>query len=72
MNTYREVGIAKGLQGNQLNLYVDYMTKRWSNEEELQCKTGYAQEWAERFLSNLEWECSDSQGQLVLKELMNK
>lgn len=72
MKTYREVGIKAGLTGIQLNLYVDYMSKRWANEEIIQCQTGYAKEWAERFLSNSEWECSDSVGQLVLKELMGK
>lgn len=72
MKSFREVGLAVGLKGNHLNLYVDYMTKRWAGEETILCQTGYASEWAERFLNNLEWECSDSQGQLVLKELMGK
>ena len=72
MKTYEEVGIDTGLDGLRLKLYIDYMKKRWAETEEQKSQDGYAQEWAERFLNNMEWECSDSQGQLVLKELMGK
>lgn len=72
MKTYREIGIKAGLEGGRLKLFIDYMDKRWKDEEETQCLTGYAMEWAGRFKDNLEWECSDSQGQMVLKELMGK
>ena len=72
MKTYEEVGIDTGLDGIQLKLYIAYMKKRWADTEEQKSQDGYATEWAERFLTNREWECSDSQGQLVLKELMGK
>lgn len=72
MQTYKEVGIKAGLRDNQFNLYVDYMNKRWKDSETQKCMDGYAQEWAERFKNNSEWECSDIEGQLVLKELMGK
>ena len=70
--TYREVGIKAGLEGSRLKLFIDYMNKRWADSEEEKCLTGYAMEWAERFKDNVEWGCSDSQGQMVLKELMGK
>ena len=72
MKTYEEVGIDTGLDGLRLKLYIDYMKKRWADTEEQKSRDGYAQEWAGRFLSNREWECSDGQGQMVLKELMGK
>ncbi len=74
MKTYESVGIDTGLEGLRLKLYIDYMRKRWNDpkDEAIKCQVGYAQEWADRFLSNSEWECSDSQGLLVLKELMGK
>ncbi len=52
MKTYREISEHYGLKGITADLYVAYMLKRWANTEEQKCQDGYAQEWAERFLTN--------------------
>jgi hypothetical protein len=70
--TYLEVGVAKGLIGKRLKLYVAYMKERWAEEEHMQCISGYADEWAERFLSEREFEASDSIGQVVLVRLLKE
>ena len=49
--------------------FVFYMRSRWYYEEELQCKTGYALEWAERFKMGIEYGASDIIGQTVLRGL---
>ena len=49
MKTYVEVGIKNGLEGRALERYVVYMFRRWKTEEEIQCQTGYASEWAVNF-----------------------
>lgn len=67
--TYLEVGIAKGLIRKRLKLYVAYMKKRWNNQEKMQVATGYAEEWAERFLRNDEYNCSDFVGKALLDQL---
>jgi hypothetical protein len=67
--TYLEVGVSKGLIGKRLKLYVAYMHARWSKEESLQCSTGYADEWANRFLCGDEYCCSDLFGQEILDRL---
>ncbi len=69
MKTYVEVGIKNGLEGRALERYVVYMFRRWKTEEEIQCQTGYASEWAERFKKKVEYNCADSEGQIVLKEI---
>lgn len=71
MKTFREVGVDCGLEGKTLERYVKYMTKRWKDEEETQCLTGYAGEWARRFRSRVEWYSSDSEGQQVLMAIDN-
>lgn len=67
--TYLGVAIAKGLKGNQLLTYVTYMFTRWGKEETLQCTSGYAEEWADRFLLGIEFEASDCVGQALLNKL---
>jgi len=44
-----------GLEGKTKERYIRYMRLRWSNEEEIQCKTGYAEEWAMRFKNGIEY-----------------
>ena len=68
MKTYEEVADKVGLRGKRKELYVKYMRERW-DEEELQVRTGYAQEWAERFLDGIEFEASDSDGKKILYRL---
>jgi len=67
--TFKEVGQEAGLKGVKLEMYVRYMLIRWADEEEIQCKTGYAGEWADRFKSGQEFRASDSEGQRVLREI---
>jgi len=69
MKTFVEVGIKNGLTGRTLERYVAYMFRRWKSSEELKCKKGYAAEWANRFRTGVEYGCSDSEGQRVLKEI---
>ena len=66
MKSFREVAEWYGLKGDMADRYVAYMQARWSNEQEIQCKTGYAGEWAQRFLAGEEYNCSDSIGKEVL------
>ncbi len=68
MKTFREVGIKNGLEGQMLERYIWYMLTRWKDEEETQCQTGYASEWANRFKYGDEFACSDLEGQQILKE----
>ena len=67
--TYLQVGKAIGLSPDTLVRYVQYMERRWAKEETLQCKTGYAEEWAERFQNGCEYNCSDSTGRAILDQL---
>lgn len=70
MKTFDEVGRATGLDGITLKRYVTYMERRWKAQEQLQCQTGYAQEWAERFKGGDEYACSDVDGQSILEEIL--
>ena len=67
--TYRELGVHEGLVGNMLERYVRYMETRWKSEESLNCRCGYAKEWADRFKGNSEYACSDSIGKAVLDSM---
>lgn len=69
MKTFVEVGIKAGLKGQCLERYVIYMWGRWAKKEELQCATGYAWEWAERFKAKVEYGCSDTVGQTLLDQI---
>lgn len=64
--TYVAIGKKNKLTGTMLIRYVNYMTHRWGKEEEVNCKTGYASEWAERFKGKYEYNASDLGGQQVL------
>ena len=67
--SYRLVGIKAGLTGNTLDRYVMYMLERWKDNEQGNCRCGYAYEWAERFSGGYEYSCSDSIGQAVLRKI---
>jgi len=67
--TYEEVGKEEGLEGEILNKFLKYMGIRWKDEEERQCKTGYAAEWANRFKVGNEYSASDCTGQSILDSM---
>lgn len=67
--TYRNVGESVDLPKKTLDRYVEYMTIRWLPEQELQCRTGYALEWAYRFKYGDEYSASDYVGKGVLKAI---
>ena len=69
MKTFAEIGIKNGLGGRTLERYVQYMLTRWKKEEEIQCQTGYADEWARRFKERDEYGMSDDEGFRVLKKI---
>lgn len=69
MKTFKEVGESIGLTDDRLDIYVAYMRRRWADTEEQKCWDGYALEWAERFIHNVEFVCSDIIGQRILTEL---
>lgn len=69
METFIEIGIKNGLDGKTLERYTQYMLTRWEKEEEMQCQTGYADEWARRFKDGDEYCMSDSEGLRVLKKI---
>ena len=66
MPTYEEIGKAAALNQPTLARFVSYMRQRWADREALQCGTGYATEWAERFKAGQEWRASDQAGQRIL------
>ena len=67
--TYYEVAINHSMPEHKAKRFVAYMKSRWPNEEAINCRTGYSDEWADRFTSGYEYEASDLQGQMVLNEL---
>jgi hypothetical protein len=69
MKTFEEIAEKNNMPLRMKERFIAYMRARWSDEEEIQCQTGYAQEWAERFLSHDEYGCSDGVGQEVLAEI---
>lgn len=69
MKTYEEIANKIGLASTIKLKYVTYMRIRWSDEEEIQCLTGYAEEWAYRFLDGREYQCSDTKGKEILIRL---
>jgi len=68
-HTFYEVGKSERLKGKMLERYVEYMKRRWGKEEHLQCKSGYAKEWAWRFYNRIEYSASDNIGRRVLQEI---
>ena len=71
MKTYEEVAKTHNLPLDTAERYVLYMKRRWADEEEIQCQTGYAEEWAERFMAGIEFSASDSEGKRILREIDN-
>jgi hypothetical protein len=69
MTTYEEVAQQTELDAETQAVYVAYMRARWADDESLQCQTGYAKEWAERFKHNREYQASDHIGQAILRRL---
>jgi len=69
MKTYKEIADRNKMPQEMKERFVTYMKMRWSDEEEIQCQTGYAQEWAERFLNHVEYGCSDGVGRGILVEM---
>ena len=70
-NGYKKIGIEAQLDNITLIRYINYMVARWSHCEELQCASGYAEEWAYRFKHKQEYGASDSTGIHVL-EMIDK
>ncbi len=69
MKTYEEVADAYKMDDTMKSRYVRYMRTRWADSEDVNCQVGYAQEWAGRFCAGVEYGCSDSTGQAVLKAM---
>ena len=69
MKTYEDIADKNNMSLRMKQRFVAYMRLRWSGEEVIQCQTGYAQEWAERFLNRDEYGCSDNVGREVLAEI---
>ena len=69
MKTYQEVADAILTDDVKKAKFIAYMTIRWADSEEIKCLTGYAEEWANRFLSGSELYSSDSEGKEVLKSI---
>ena len=66
---YFDVGKKAGLKGKRLEIYVVYMKRNWEEDEEEFCRSGFAKEWAERFVDDIEMYASDYKGKGILKEL---
>jgi len=69
LKTYVEVAKLYKLDAIQTKRYIAYMKARWALEEETQCSTGYAGEWARRFQMGVEYGCSDEDGQKILEQM---
>lgn len=69
LDKFEEVAERRGLPPVIKERYIKYMRTRWANEEETQCLTGYAMEWANRFLIGDEYGASDIIGHEVLEEI---
>jgi hypothetical protein len=69
MTRYVDVAKRVGLDSRQTQRFLTYMLGRWTAEEEIQCKTGYAETWAKRFLEGREHEASDSIGRKILENI---
>ena len=68
---YEDIAKETGLTDQTAKRFVDYMRARWGDpeDERTKCRYGYAGEWALRFQSGDEFNCSDSEGQRILKTL---
>lgn len=69
MKTFLGVAEKHELSETQKARYITYMEARWKDEELLQCQTGYASEWAERFKAGIEMRASDCIGQEIFMRM---
>ncbi len=60
----KEIGISKGLSGEVLEVYSQYVLERFPHAGE-----SYYEQWAERFRDKGEWTRSDLEGQRLLKRI---
>lgn len=67
--SFRIIGKEAGLKGKRLRVYTKYMKMRWGYKEEMECISGYAKEWADRFLAGKEYSYSDLEGQRILNKI---
>ena len=72
MCKYPDIADEVGLLGYTFERYVEYMTSRWPDEEDLNCKCGYAAKWADRFRCGSEYISSDIEGRCLLREMVVK
>lgn len=68
--TFQAVAELFKLPPDVAHRYVFYMKTRWGHQEDLQCRTGYAQEWALRFKSGAEYQHSDTEGRRLLRDML--
>jgi len=71
MKTYNEIAYANKMTEPTKTRFITYMRMRWGDpkDEEIKCRVGYAQEWAERFLAGIEMSASDNYGKSVLSNI---
>ena len=69
MKTYEEVATAAGLDEKTSQRFIRYMTTRWADGETINCLSGYASEWAQRFKKGIEFSASDLEGQAILRAM---
>lgn len=67
--TYSDIAKETGLGKITGARFVAYMTMRWASNEDINCACGYAKEWAERFLNEQEYPCSDLAGLRTLQKI---
>jgi len=72
--SYEQIADLAELTPEIKDIYCRYMRARWEKNEEVQCKVGYAREWAERFKGGIDYarRCSDKGGQIILDQLLRK
>ena len=64
--SFEDIAKKTGFDEEKTKMFVWYMETRWKKKEEEMCQTGYAGEWALRFLHNLEFRASDIHGMRLL------
>ena len=67
VTTYKEIAREAGLSESKSMVFCYFMKARFEDEEG-KCRTGYAQEWAERFVSGREMEYADSWSRSVIAD----
>ena len=63
---YKGVADKSGLVGEMRARFINFMSARWGDSEALQCESGYAGEWARRFLLGTEVESCDREWRHLL------